>query len=238
MTGRRVKKFYATVSVEPRGSVFAILLDGKPAKTPARADLAVPSRALADAMAQEWRGEGDTVDFDALGLTRLATTAIDLGERDRERWIDDVVGYLKSDLLCYRAEEPDALVQCQATAWTPYLDWAERTLQAPLRVTSGVTHIPQDESVTRAARERLSALDSWRIIGGKSATEITGSAVLALALEARAFPAKEIFSASRLDETFQAERWGVDAEAAQREARLERAFLAVDRWFALLGATA
>lgn len=238
MTARRVKKFYKSVSVEPRVGVFAILLDGRPAKTPARADLAVSTKALAEAIAEEWRGEGDTVDFNALALTRLATTAIDLGPRERERWIDDIVAYLKSDLLCYRASEPAALVKRQHDVWTPYLSWVDEVLGARLNVTVGITHIAQLSDVTKNAKSRVSEMDHWTLIGVKTATEIAGSAVLALALEARAFPAADIFEAARLDEHFQAERWGVDDEAAAREARLERDFLAVASWLALLKATA
>lgn len=238
MTARRVKKFYKSVSVEPRDGAYAILLDGRPAKTPARADLAVPTKALAEALAEEWRGDGDTVDFDALALTRLATTAIDLGYREREHWIGDIVAYLKSDLLCYRAAEPAALVKLQRDVWTPYLSWAEEALGARIAVTTGVTHVAQPDDVTKNARGRVSDMDHWTLIGVKTATELAGSAVLALALEAGAFPAPDIFEASRLDERFQAERWGVDAEAAAREARLERDFLAVANWLALMKATA
>lgn len=238
MIARRVKKFYKTVSVEPRGGAFSILLDGRPAKTPARADLAAPTSALAEAIADEWRGEGDSVDFSALALTRHATTAIDLGNRERNRWIEDVVAYLKSDLVCYRANEPAALAGRQNETWSPYLAWAEQALGAALCVTAGVAPVAQAEGAVRGARERLSAMNDWALIAVKTATEITGSAVLAFALEARAFPAAEIFSASRLDERFQSERWGVDEEAAAREARLHADFLSVAKWLDLLNPTA
>lgn len=238
MIGRRVKKFYKSVSVEPREDAFAILLDGRPAKTPARADLAAPTSALAGAIADEWRGVGDSVDFNELALTRLATTAIDLGNRDRKRWIEDVVAYLNSDLLCYRAARPAALAGRQDGTWSPYLAWAEQALGAALCVTVGVTQVAQPDDAALGARQRLSAMNDWTLIGVKTATEIAGSAVLALALEARAFPAADIFSASRLDERFQAEQWGVDEEAAAREARLQADFLSVAKWLDLLNPTA
>jgi chaperone required for assembly of F1-ATPase len=232
---RRIKKFYKTVSIEAREGGHAILLDGREAKTPMRRALAVPVQALAEGIAEEWRGEGDSVDFDAMALTRLATTAIDLAPAERAAWAADIVKHLNADLLCYRAEEPVALVERQERVWAPYLAWAKAALGADLRVTVGVGHVTQDDAAASGARRRFTAMDDWALIGAKTATEIAGSAVLGLALEARAFPAAEIFAASRLDERFQAERWGIDEEAAAREARLESAFMSVDRWFELLG---
>jgi chaperone required for assembly of F1-ATPase len=235
---RRIKKFYKVVSVEHRHGSHAILLDGKSAKTPAHAELALPTRALADAVADEWRGEGDTVDFDALALTRLAATAIDLGPRESERWIESIVAYLKSDLLCYRAGEPAALVRRQEETWAPYVAWAQNALASPLHIAVGIGHVAQPEEAIAQAEDRLAAMGVWSLIGTKSAVEIAGSAILGLALEARAFPPREIFAASRLDERYQQERWGVDDMAQHREERLEAEFHGVDRWFQLLKPTA
>jgi chaperone required for assembly of F1-ATPase len=238
VNARRIKKFYKAVSVEHRHGRHAILLDGKAAKTPAHAELALPTRALADAVADEWRGEGEMVDFDTLALTRLAATAIDLGPRESERWIENIVAYLKSDLLCYRAGEPSALVQRQEEVWSPYVAWAERALGVPLCITVGVGHVPQPDEAVARAEDRLAAMGVWSLIGTKSAADIAGSAILGLALEARAFSPEEIFAASRLDERYQQERWGVDDMAKHREGRLEAEFHAVDRWFRLLKPTA
>ena len=117
---RRIKKFYSTVDIAEGGAGFSILLDGREAKTPARAALGAPNRTLAEALAEEWRGDGETVDFDAMMLTRLASTAIDLAERDRDQWTDEVLKFLASDLVCYRADEPAALMERQSAVWSPY----------------------------------------------------------------------------------------------------------------------
>lgn len=234
--GRRIKKFYSSVAVAGRDGRFVLLLDGREAKTPARGPLSAPTRALAEALAAEWEGAGETVDFDAMTLTRLASTAIDLASRDRAQWTEEVLKFLASDLVCYRADEPAALIERQSALWSPYVDWARDVLGAPLRVTAGVIAVEQRPALIAAARARLEAMDAWTLIGVKTAAEIAGSAVLALALEAGAFPPADVFKASRLDEHFQAERWGTDAEAAAREARLEAAFMAAARWLRLLKA--
>lgn len=232
--GRRIKKFYKSVDIAPENGVFVLRLDGKEARTPARAPLAAPTRALGAALAEEWGGEGETVDFDAMMLTRLASTAIDLGGKDRQAWINSILSYLRSDLLCYRADEPAALIERQSAQWTPYVDWAREALGADLRVTAGVVSVEQSPALIEAARLRLEAMDHWRLVGVKTAAEITGSAVLAMALEADAFAAEDIFAASRLDERFQSERWGADSEAAARESRLKADFLRTARWLRLL----
>lgn len=232
---RRIRKFYQQVTVGESGGLYVVLLDGKPAKTPARAALGAPNPALADAVAGEWAGEGDSVDFDGLRLTRLAATVIDLAEAQRDQWAEEVVSYARSDLLCYRAEGPAALTMRQSKAWTPYLAWARGTLGAGLTATEGVVAIEQPDEAVEAIRRAAAALDDWRLIGAHRATTLTGSAVLALALERGAFPAADIFVASRLDERFQAEQWGEDAEASAREARIEAEFMAAARWLSLLG---
>lgn len=232
---RRIRKFYKAVCVEETADGHALLLDGRAAKTPARAPLVLPNAALAEAVAEEWRVDAEALDPGAMALTRLASTAIDLSGRDRARWTDDILNYLQTDLLCYRAGEPAALVERQRAAWDPLLDWAAGELGARLAVTSGVAAITQSEAVLAPARRRLEAMDAWRIAGLAAAVPLAGSAVIGLALAARAFPAAALFDASRIDERFQAKRWGADEEAAARERCLEAAFLAVDRWFDLLG---
>lgn len=231
---KRIRKFYKTVSVAPAQEGHAILLDGKGAKTPARATLALPSAALAEAVAEEWRVEGEELALDAMALTRLASMAIDLGESDCGRWVDEILNYLCTDLLCYRATEPAALVERQAAAWDPLLDWAAGEFGAELTVTSGIAAVEQPAAVSGPVRARLEAMDPWHLAGLFTAVPLAGSAVIGFALAARAFPAQRLFKASRVDEHFQAERWGVDTDAAARERRLKGEFMAVDKWFELL----
>jgi chaperone required for assembly of F1-ATPase len=231
---KRIRKFFKSASIEKTPDGFSLLLDGKAARTPARAAFTLPNAALAEAVAEEWRVDGETLFLAKMPLTRLASTALDLGGSDRAKWTGEIFNYLGTDLLCYRAEEPAALVARQAAAWNPLLDWAEETFGARPAVTAGVAAIEQPEEMLIAARRRLEAMDIWRLAGLFAAVPIAGSAVIGIALAARAFQAATLFAASRVDELYQAERWGRDAEAAARERFLEAEFLAADKWFGLL----
>ncbi|MBB5518496.1 ATP12 family chaperone protein [Amphiplicatus metriothermophilus] len=229
----RLKRFYHAVEITEEGGRFPVLLDGRPAKAPGGRMLAPPARPVAEAVAAEWRAQGEAVDLASMPLTRLAIAALDLEAGDGAPWRAAIVDYARTDLLCYRAGEPAALVERQARVWTPYLDWAREALGARFAVTEGVVAVAQSAETLAAVERAVARLDPWRLAAARPATEIAGSAVLGLALAHRAFPAADIFVAARLDERFQAERWGADAEAAAREARLEADFMALARWFEL-----
>ncbi len=231
---KSLKRFYREATVGPSGAAFGVLLDGRPAKTPKRAPLALPSLALAEAIAAEWAAAGETLALDDLRLTRLATTAIDLGAETAPVWRDDIVRFAGSDLLCYRARAPEALVRRQADLWDPFITWARNALGAPFVTTQSVVAVAQPDLALAAVARAVEALDVWRLIAVKTATEITGSALLALALERRAFAPDAIFAASRVDEVYQAELWGRDAEAEARAARLRLDFDAAARFLSLL----
>jgi chaperone required for assembly of F1-ATPase len=231
----RIRRAYRAVSVRKARAGFAILLDDAPAQTPCGAALVVPTVALAEALAFEWSGAAEFVDFNATPLTRLAVAAIDCGSpAASSQWANDIIAFARSDLLCYRAPEPAALASRQSRAWDPYLQWARETLGAALVPTAGVAAIEQPGPAMSAISAHLADFGPWRLIGARRATELLGSAILALALAARAFPEGAIFDAARLDERFQSERWGIDAEAAAREAAIKREFDAIARWFLLL----
>lgn len=231
---KRMKRYYNDVSVEPHADAFAIHLDGRPARTPAGAALALSNAPLADAVAAEWKTDGDHLDLHSMTLTRLAFTANDLSLQERALGTEEVVKYLRTDLLCHRADKPAALVKRQVAAWDPILDWAAGAFGERLAVTAGVRAIEQPSAVVDSARRRIETMSAWRFVGLAASVPIAGSAVIGLALVARAFSAEVLFDASRIDERFQAERWGVDAEADARERRLEAAFMAIDRWLALV----
>lgn len=226
-----LKRFYRTASAAPVDGGFAILLDGRPARTPGRAILAAPQKALADAIAAEWDNAGDTIDLDAMTLTRLASTVIDHGARDRDQWADEIAKYAGTDLLCYRASTPAELCRRQRAALDPLLEWIAGEIGVRLAVTEGVVAIAQPQTALDAVRARAAALSDHALLAAMRATQLAGSAVIGLALAARAFPAKKLFAASRLDEAFQAEQWGVDSEAHAREKALEAEFMKLDAWF-------
>lgn len=230
-----LKRFYRDVSVaaDEKGQ-FAVVLDGRTAKTPKRAPLAMPTAALADAVASEWSNAGDVIRLDDLRLTRLAATAIDLGAEKGEVWRAALAQFAKSDLLCYRAHAPATLVRLQSDAWDPMLAWARAELGAALIVTTGVIAIDQPPEAIRAISRAAEAFDAWRLIAVKSAAETTGSALLALALARAAFSSDAIFAASCIDEDHQASLWGRDAEAEARAARLRLDFEAASRFLRLL----
>lgn len=224
-----MKRFYKKVSV---ADDLRVLLDGRPVKTPARADLKLPSRALAEAVADEWRLQGETVDTHSMVLTKLANTAIDRVGAHREAIVRELVGYGGADLLCYRADDT-ALAARQAARWNPVVGWANKELDAHLAVTIGITHVPQPQEMLAAFARALSALDDWSLSAIQTLTTITGSLTLALAVAAGRLTPAEAFALSRLDEDYQAERWGEDHEAKKRVVWLAREVETAGKFIAL-----
>lgn len=208
-----MKRFYSDVSV---GGDFSVLLDGKPIKTPAKAALAAPTRPLAEAIAQEWREQDSEIEPANMLLTKLANTAIDRAEPLREDILRELGAYAASDLICYRAAEPIELRARQQAGWDPLLDWASDAFGARLTTTHGVGHIEQDTSAVAALERHLQAQDRWRLIAIQSATMLTGSLILALAMAEGRLSAAQAFKLSTIDEAFQAEKWGPDHEAQKR----------------------
>ncbi|MFQ5562399.1 MAG: ATP12 family protein [Parvularculaceae bacterium] len=229
-----IKRFYEDVAIAPHADGFAVALDGREAKTPAGGALVASTQKLAEAIAEEWRRAGETIAVEKTPLTRFLFTVIDRSENAHARWADDVVNYLGSDLLCYRAAAPQALRARQATVWDPYLDWARCVMGLSLETTMRLTAIDQPNKTLTRAQAALEAAAPAAVFGVKAASELTGSAVLAFALWKRAFPAEEIFAASRVDEKFQAERWGVDLDAQARVDRIRTEFMNAARFLTLL----
>ncbi len=235
-TGARVKRFYAEVTTAATPTGFAVLLDGRPVRTPARNPLTVPSEPLAEAVAAEWRGQGEQILADTMRLTRLATSVVDLMPTRRPDAVAEAAGYAGTDLLCYRATAPASLVERQARAWQPWLDWAERQYDARLHAFAGVMPTAQPETALRALTAAVERLSDWRLMGLHAAATLLGSLVLALALERGAITAGAAFGAGLLDELFEIEQWGEDAEQAQRHARLRADLEAAERFLNLVPA--
>jgi chaperone required for assembly of F1-ATPase len=219
------KRFYkevglgATRSAEG-GSAFAILLDGRPVKTPAKGELVLPSEALATAVAREWAAQVTHINPALMPLTKLCNTAIDR-VRGREGIIaDDIAAYAGSDLVCYRAESPPKLVAMQAAAWDPVLVWARHELSASFTLAQGLMPITQPAESAARVRVALAGFDCFALCALHNITTLTGSVLMALA-HARGFRDLEVtWTAAHVDEDFQIEAWGVDAEAeARREHR-------------------
>jgi chaperone required for assembly of F1-ATPase len=210
------KRFYKTVTLVARDGGFVIELDGREAKTPSRAPLKVPQARLAEAIAQEWRAQDHDIRIDTMPLTRFAYAAIDRVAPHRAGIIEQILGFGNTDLLCYRAPGPSDLVRRQSELWDPLLAWAKTRYGVSLRVGEGIGYVEQPESARQILAKLLSQRDDYRLAGLHSAVSLLGSLVLGLALEEGAIGAGDAFSAAHLDETYQAQRWGEDAEAKAR----------------------
>ncbi|MEI9888105.1 MAG: ATP12 family protein [Rhizomicrobium sp.] len=209
-----MKRFYKSVDLKRLGGQFGILLDGRPVKTPERDVLALRSGALAAAVAAEWARQGD--ELGDMPLTRLANTAIDRVRRDRTPALEQIDAFARHDLVCYRSAHPAGLVAAEAAAWDFPLFWARTQYGLDLRTTDGTISIPQPGYDAGDLAQRLSRLDEFALTGLSAATPILKSTVLALALADGRLDAAAAHAAAHVDETFQAEKWGRDAEAEKR----------------------
>jgi chaperone required for assembly of F1-ATPase len=209
------RRFYenATVTATPDG--HAVQLDGKPLHTPARRPLAAPTPALAQALAAEWNAQTEVVDPAKMPLTRLANSIIDGVAQTAQPVADEIKKYLASDLLFYRAGEPQGLVERQARHWDPILQWAAETLGAKFYLGEGVVHVAQPESALETVRAVVPD-DPWRLGAAHIVTTLTGSALIALAMARGALSTEAAWQAANVDEDWNMERWGRDEMAMQR----------------------
>ena len=207
-----MRRFFKEVSV---ADDFRVLLDGKPIKTPMRATLALPTHALAEAVAEEWRGQGEKIVPATLPLTKLANTAIDRVVGREDHVVGQILAYA-NDLLCYRAEAPADLAARQNEGWNPLLEWATERHGARLLTRVGIVHIAQPEEAVAALRCAMAQHDPFILTALHAVATLCGSLVLALALADGRLTAGEAFALSRLDERYQAEKWGTDGEAEKR----------------------
>jgi chaperone required for assembly of F1-ATPase len=231
----RPKRFYKEVQTAAVDGGFGVLLDGRAVRTPAGAKLVLPAEALARLVAEEWSIQGEEIVLADMPSTRLAHTAFDRVPAVREAVAEEAARYAGSDVLCYFADGPEGLVAREQAEWEPWLSWAERELGLRLVRVTGVVHQTQPEETLARAQALALALDDFRLTGLASAAALFGSAVLAFALERGKLSGEAAFGLSRLDEIFQEERWGIDAEAAERTGRMLAEAQMLDRWFRALG---
>lgn len=231
-----MKRFYQKAEAAKRARAYAITLDGKPIKTPGKHDLLVPSGALAAVIAEEWNTQETEVRTATMPLTRLATTAVDRVATERDAIIHQTANYAATDLVCYRATHPPALAARQQAVWQPLIDWAALRYDAPLVVTSGVIPKKQSTESLRAFAAAVTEHDDFALTALHIATAACGSLIIALALLEGQLDAQEAFAASQLDESFQIEGWGEDAEQAERRRALAADIQATARFISLLRA--
>lgn len=223
MSGWTAKRFWKEAGVVPVPGGFGVALDGRPVKTPAKAALVVPTRALARAIAAEWDAQTGKIDPGSMPVTRSANSAIDKVAPQTAEVAELVAAYGASDLLCYRAEAPEALAARQAAGWDPWLERAAG-VWGPLRVTEGIVPVDQPAGTLRALAAEVAALSPFELAAVHDLVALSGSLVLGLAVARGWTDPESAWALSRIDETWQAERWGEDAEAAAFAAAKARDF--------------
>lgn len=217
-----MKRFYrgATVEKAAEAAGFAVLLDDRPVRTPARRTLAIPSKRLAESIASEWNAQGEEIDPATMPLMQLAASALDRVAPQRADILDQLARYAETDLVCYRARSPADLVARQTAAWQPLADWVMRRFDAPLVMTTDVAPVAQPESTLAGLRAAIDTHDDFELAALGLATQACGSLVIGLALSHGEVDAQKAGDASQIDEIYQAEQWGEDSEAALRRAAL------------------
>ena len=231
-----MKRFWTRAEAVESDGGWGVELDGKPLRTPARAALKVPTRALADAIVAEWDSVVDKLDPGAMPLTGLANAAIDRVAPERSAFAEGLAKYAEGDLACYRAEGPDDLADRQARSWDSLLAWARRRFDVDFNVTSGIVHVAQPKATVDRLAHAVAALDQFRLSGLSPLVTIGGSLVAALGVLEGGLMAEEAWDAVSIDERWQLEQWGDDLEARATLDARRRDFLAAARFLELLRA--
>jgi chaperone required for assembly of F1-ATPase len=216
LRGAPTRRFYERAEATEQRGLHAIALDGRVARTPAKALLAVASRPLADAMAAEWNAQDATIDPATMPITRIVNSAIDGVARAPGPVVAEIVGYAGSDMLAYRVAEPEKLAARQREAWDPVLDWAAETLGARLELADGIVFVPQPGEALDAVAREVEPIDPLRLAALHVITTLTGSALLALAVARGRLEPEAAWAAAHVDEDYQIELWGADDEAQAR----------------------
>ncbi len=233
MTGWKARRFWTTVTVEPEGAGFAVRLDARPVKTPAKRPLTLPTRAMAEAVAAEWEAVESGIDPRQMPVTRAANAAIDKVAEQFDEVAALVAAYGGSDLLCYRAAAPEALARAQAEAWDPVLDWAARAHGARLVTIRGVVPVAQPPGAVERLAAAVFACSPFQLVALHDLVALTGSLVLGIAATGERFDLDELWRLSRIDEDWQAALWGRDEEAAEAAERRHVDFLRAGRFWTL-----
>lgn len=211
------KRFYKEASASRTSEGFSIELDGKPVKTPGRNTLLMPTNESAELVVDEWNNVDDRIIPLKMPCTRLANTAVDGVAHEMQAVMEDIIRYAGSDLLCYRAETPQGLIEKQDLHWNPVLDWCDAEAGAVFETGSGIMHVPQSKKTIAAFSNRLARHETpFRLAALHTITSITGSALIALALAENAISSEQGWNAAHVDEDWNISQWGEDWEAKER----------------------
>ncbi len=228
-----MKRFWERAEVVARDSGYEVMLDGRPLRTPAKAAMVLPTQALAQMIAEEWNAVQDQVRPEDMPATRMANAAIDKVSQSFAEVADMLAEYGDSDVLCYRASEPQDLVDAQRRDWDPLLDWAAQDLGVRLVAHTGVLHRPQDPEALKKLREMVNAQTAFELAAFHDLVTTTGSLIIALAATKSLLPLDELWSRACLDELWQERRWGADPEAQAFRARKSTDFRRAAQFHAL-----
>lgn len=233
MSEWKAKRFWKTAKVAETEQGFTVHLDGRPVKTPAKAPLVVPTRAMADAIAKEWDAQDGDIAPYTMPVTRAANAAIDKVTHQHAEVAQMIAGYGDTDLICYRADSPAELVARQAEAWDPLLDWAADALGARLKPVTGIMYSPQDPKALAALAQRVHQMDAYSLTAFHDLVGMSGSLIIGFAALHDLHDIQALWRLSRIDEIWQAELWGVDEEAQEQAAKKESEFLAAKIFYDL-----
>ncbi|MFB9149958.1 ATP12 family chaperone protein [Roseovarius ramblicola] len=224
------KRFWTAAEAVEAGDGYGVRLDGRPVRTPAKAELVVPTLPLARKIAAEWDAQEGEIRPATMPMTRAANAAIDRVAREQEAVAAMLAEYGGSDVLCYRADSPAGLVARQAEAWDPLLDWAESAFSVRLRTTTGVMHVAQDREALDRLHAEVRLLDIWALTAFHDLVCLSGSLVIGLAALRDQAPVEALWRVSRIDESWQQEQWGSDEEAESVARKKENDFLNAKRF--------
>ena len=228
---QRPKRFYKEVAIASDGDGWRVTLDGKALRTPNGNPLSLPYEVLAGVIADEWRAQQERIDLQSMYNTRLAHVAIDRATRAAAELAAEAVRYAETDLVCHLADAPPKLRDRQQASWGPLREWAADEMGVRLKAVVGIIPQEQPKESLEAMRRHVAALDAFRLAGLVHGVALLGSAVLGLAVERARLRASDAYELSRLDEQFQIELWGEDAEATRRTERYRAEARALDLWF-------
>lgn len=232
MSGWVRKRFWSAASVTPADGGYTVALDGRVLKTPAKAALVVPTQALADLIAAEWQAQSEVIDPNTMPATRAANAAIDNVRGQKAEVTEIIAAYGDSDLVCYRAATPEALVELEARAWDPLVDWAAHRYGLRPVVRTGVMHGPQPAPLLASFQADVERMDAFELTAFHDLVSMSGSLIIALALLDGYASADDLWQASRIDEDWQITQWGADAEAEALATLRRASFMNAARFYA------
>lgn len=230
-----MKRFYKQAGVSGTAEGFAVALDGRPVKTPAKNALVVPTKSVAEAVAAEWEAQGEDIDAHSMRLTRLANSAIDRVAAHRDAVVTGIAGYAGTDLVCYRASEPESLVRRQQAGWDPLIAWLKDCHDIELRTTTGLLPVEQEAASLGVIQSVVEGFGPFTLAGLHTVTASCGSVVIGLAVQAGRIDGAAAWELSLIDETHQIDEWGEDPEATKRRQGLQEEIFAAAKFLELAG---